>query len=67
MGLRHSFAVNTLIDWYRTDVDVNARLPVLSTWMGHATPASTYYYLDAVPQLLALAAQRQQQATRRSS
>jgi integrase len=44
IGLRHSFAVNTLIDWYRAGVDVDARLPSLSTWMGHATPASTYWY-----------------------
>lgn len=65
IGLRHSFAVNTLIDWYRAGVDVDARLPLLSTWMGHATPASTYYYLQAVPELLALAAQRQQHTTRR--
>jgi integrase len=65
IGLRHSFAVNTLIDWYRAGVDVNTRLPLLSTWMGHAAPASTYWYLQAVPELLALAAQRQQHATRR--
>jgi len=56
--LRHRFAVNTLIDWYRQGVDVQARLPVLSTYMGHAEPADTYWYLTATPELLGLAAQR---------
>jgi integrase/recombinase XerD len=57
-GLRHSFAVNTLRDWYGDDLDVQARLPLLTTHMGHITPASTYYYLTAAPDLLALAAGR---------
>lgn len=56
--LRHSFAVVTLLDWHRTGVDVAARLPLLGAWMGHRHPASTYYYLQADPELLALAAQR---------
>jgi integrase/recombinase XerD len=42
-SLRHSFAVNTLRDWYANDLDVQARLPLLTTYMGHVTPASTYY------------------------
>jgi len=57
-GMRHSFAVNTLIDWYRDDVDVHVRLPLLSTFLGHVDPGSTYWYLQAAPELLALAAQR---------
>jgi integrase/recombinase XerD len=56
--LRHSFAVRTLLDWYATGADVQARLPSLSTYMGHVNPASTYYYLSAAPELLALAARR---------
>jgi integrase len=56
--LRHSFAVATLLDWYRDGVDVHARLPVLSTFLGHVAPASTWWYLHAAPELLALAAQR---------
>jgi integrase/recombinase XerD len=56
--LRHGFAVQTLLDWHRADVDVAARLPLLGAWMGHRRPASTYYYLQAAPELLALAAQR---------
>jgi integrase/recombinase XerD len=56
--LRHTFAVTTLIDWYRDGQDVQARLPLLSTWLGHVDPASTYWYLHAVPELLAHAAHR---------
>ena len=56
--LRHSFAVRTLVGWYRDGLDVQARLPLLSTYMGHTGPASTYYYLTAVPELVALVADR---------
>ena len=57
-GLRHSFAVNTLIECYRRGDDVQARLPLLSTYLGHVRPADTYWYLTAAPELLALASQR---------
>lgn len=53
--LRHSFAVRTLIDWYRQGVDVQARMPLLSTYMGHVEPSETYWYLHAAPELMALA------------
>lgn len=56
--LRHAFAVRTLLDWYRDGLDVQARLPLLSTHMGHVNPASTFWYLTAAPELLALAADR---------
>jgi integrase/recombinase XerD len=56
--LRHAFTVATLLGWYRDGGDVQARLPVLSAWLGHVDPKSTYYYLSAVPELLALAAAR---------
>jgi integrase len=56
--LRHRFAVNTLIDWYRQGVDAQARLPVLSTYLGHVEPRDTYWYLTAAPELLELAARR---------
>lgn len=56
--LRHSFAVQTLIDAYRAEVDAAARLPLLSTYLGHLNPARTYWYLSAAPELLALASQR---------
>ena len=57
-GLRHSFVVNTLLGWYRDDVDVAAKLPALAAYLGHSHPASTYWYLQAVPELLTAAAQR---------
>lgn len=56
--MRHSFAVKTLVGWYRDGVDVEPRLPLLSTWLGHATPRDTYWYLSAVPELLELVAER---------
>jgi integrase len=56
--LRHTFAVKTLIGWYRSGADVAACMPMLSTYLGHAEPTRTYWYLSAVPELLALAAGR---------
>jgi len=56
--LRHRLAVKTLIGWYRRGVDVEARLPVLSTYLGHGHVTDTYWYLSAVPELLRLAAER---------
>lgn len=56
--LRHGFAVQTLLDWYRAGVDVNARMVVLSTYLGHVHPAGTYWYLSAAPELMELAAAR---------
>lgn len=57
---RHSFAVRTVLGWYRDGVDVQARLPWLSTYLGHRKPACTYWYFSAVPELLALAAERRE-------
>lgn len=56
--LRHTFAVTTLTRWYRDGADVQAQLPVLSAYLGHSCPEATYWYLQATPQLLALAAAR---------
>jgi integrase len=56
--LRHTFAVRTLLDWYRSGMDVGRRLHLLSTYLGHVDPAATYWYLTAAPELLALAARR---------
>lgn len=60
--LRHSFAVRTLLEWYRDGVEVMARLPALSTWLGHVDPASTYWYLSCAPELFALVAERLESA-----
>jgi len=55
---RHTFAVRTLIDWHRAGEDIDRKLPLLSTVLGHVNPASSYWYLEAVPELLALVASR---------
>jgi integrase len=60
--LRHTFAVRTLLRWYRAGEDVQAKIPSLSTYLGHREPSSTYWYLSAAPELLALAAARQASA-----
>lgn len=60
--LRHTFAVRTLLGWYRDGQDIQAKLPALSTYLGHREPASTYWYLSASPELLALAAARRDMA-----
>lgn len=49
--LRHTFAVRTLLDWIRAGKDVDVEMPALTAYLGHAKPASTYWYLSAVPEL----------------
>jgi integrase len=56
--LRHSFAVRTVLEAYRTDANAAARLPLLSTYLGHLHPGNTYWYLSAAPELLSLAGNR---------
>jgi integrase/recombinase XerD len=56
--LRHSFAVRTLLGWYRAGLDAEALLPRLSTYLGHREPRFTYRYLTATPELLGHAAAR---------
>ncbi|AGB73209.1 MULTISPECIES: tyrosine-type recombinase/integrase [Rhizobium] len=56
--LRHTFAVRTLLNWYRSGQDVGREMIKLTTWLGHASPANTYWYLEAVPELLELASAR---------
>lgn len=56
--LRHRFAVATLLGWHRSVLDVQALLPALSAQLGHADPASTYWYLTGVPELLAVTGER---------
>lgn len=55
---RHRFAVQTLLDWYRSGVDVQPLMPLLSTYLGHTRPSDSYWYLTAAPELLELAADR---------
>lgn len=65
--LRHRFAVSTLLGWYRAGFDVEARMPLLSTFLGHSNPENTYWYLSAVPELLSLASERLERAEGRRS
>ena len=64
--LRHTFAVKTLLDAYRDDIGdgehIQARIALLCTYLGHINPGSTYWYLQAAPELLALAAGRLERA-----
>jgi integrase len=59
---RHRFAVQTLLHWYRTDVDVERRIPELATYLGHGHAKNTYWYLSATPELLHLATLRIERA-----
>jgi integrase len=56
--LRHSFAVDTLIRWQRSGLSVDEHIATLSTYLGHVSPADTYWYLSASPELMELAAGR---------
>ena len=56
--LRHSLAVNTLLDWYRSGEDIDAEMPALSGYLGHVRPEGTYWYISAIPELMQLAAAR---------
>ena len=58
--LRHTMAVRTLLDWIQAGEDVDRRMPELSTFLGHIDPESTYRYLQAVPELMALISARLQ-------
>lgn len=56
--MRHTFATRRLVDWYQAGVDVERELPKLSTYLGHVEVGLTYWYIEAVPELLALATDR---------
>lgn len=56
--LRHTFAVTTLVAWYRNGDDVERNLPILSTFLGHSHIENTYWYLTSTPELLGAACER---------
>ena len=56
--LRHALAVHMLLDWHQAGEDIDQRMPLLSTLLGHVDPASSYWYLEAVPELLELISRR---------
>jgi len=55
---RHTFAARTIVHWYRKGMDPGREMIKLSTYLGHLKPEHTYWYLEAVPELLELAAER---------
>ncbi len=59
--LRHTLAVRTLLDWYDAGEDIDRRMPLLSAFLGHVDPASSYWYLEAVPELLERISRRLEQ------
>jgi integrase len=60
--LRHTFIVRTILQWHRQGVDINSRMPVLSTYVGHRDPSATYWYVSATPELMALVGRKVQRA-----
>jgi len=56
--MRHRFAACTLLNWYRDGIDVEREIPKLATYLGHVHVNETYWYIEAVPELLELAARR---------
>jgi len=56
--LRHAFTVRTLLNWYRSDVNVEQQMPKLATYLGHTHVNDTYWYLTGIPELLLLAVRR---------
>ncbi|MFY9327076.1 MAG: tyrosine-type recombinase/integrase [Georgfuchsia sp.] len=56
--MRHRFATNTLVMWYRSNLDPERRLPILSAYLGHVHVADTQWYLSASPELMREAMRR---------
>jgi integrase len=56
--MRHVFALQALLRWYRDGVDVQSQLPKLALYMGHVSIVSTAYYLKWIPALAEVASQR---------
>ena len=62
--MRHTFATKTIIDWFRAGRDPDREMYKLSTYLGHKDPAGTYWYIEAVPELLQLASERAERCFR---
>jgi integrase len=60
--LRHTFVVRTILQWHRQGVDVDSRMPALSTYVGHRDPSATYWYLSATPELMVLVGRKLERA-----
>lgn len=62
--IRHTFATRRLVEWYRAGLDVDRLMPRLATYLGHVSTVETYWYIQAVPELLGLATERMEAAAR---
>ncbi len=62
---RHTFAVRRLLRWYEDGADVDRKILALATYLGHAKATDTYWYLSAVPELMAIASKRFERFARR--
>ena len=62
--MRHTFATRRLVEWYRADLDVGREMPKLATYLGHLHVRHTYWYIEAVPELLQLATERSMECRR---
>jgi integrase len=65
--IRHTFATRRLIEWYRAGLDVDRLMPRLATYLGHGNVTETYWYIQAVPELLQLATERLERTARGDS
>jgi integrase len=62
--MRHTFATRRLIEWYRAGLDIDRLMPRLATYLGHVSAVETYWYIQAVPELLRLATERMERTAR---
>jgi integrase/recombinase XerD len=56
--IRHRFATKTLLNWYRKGLDINQKISLLTTYLGHKKPSDIYWYVTGTPELLAQATTR---------
>ncbi len=64
--LRHTFVCRRLLAWYEKGVDIDRMIPYLSTYLGHVKVSDTYWYITAIPELMAVAAKRFEHFTQQS-
>lgn len=63
--LRHTFAVHTVLDWFHAGRDIDGEMYRLTAYMGHTNPKNTYWYMEAIPELVQLAMERAEARHRR--
>lgn len=65
--LRHTFAVRTILRWYREGLDPDREMSKLTAYLGHTVPEHTYWYIEAVPELLQLAVERSERSLKQAA